>query len=349
MGVALASTFEPGGIAGSYRRALEAVGCSVQAFDFNRQPVRHRLLQRLRHRPLIGGLLYDRVLERLNYELSDLLHRERPDLLLTNNGTALLPGTLAAAQQYGCMTANLWGEPLLHLNRWNIVPSMPFYDVVFTFDRAQVPALEQAGARRVEYLPLAWDHELHPPADSFTGPDLAPFQTDLLFIGKWSPERERWLSPLAGQGLAIWGDRGWKRFSEPGSPVRSCWRGRPLVGREYARACAAAKICLNFVEPAAQDSANMRTFELAGMGRFVLAPRNQAHRELFVEGREIELFSTPEELREKVECYLPREAQREAIGRAARERVLVQHTYEHRARRILELVGRRAPARIEAA
>ena len=349
MRVVLAGSFEPGAIAESYRRALTACGCTVSTFDFNAEPVRDRRLQWLRRRPLIGGLLEDKVLEQLNYELSDRLHQERPDLLLTNNGTFLLPGTLAAARQYGCATANLWGEPLLHLNRWNIIPSLPFYDVVFAFDRAQISALERAGASRVEHLPLAWDPHLHPGDGTFTGAELARFQADLVFIGKWSPDRERRLTPLAHHDLAIWGDRGWKDLTAPGSPLRSRWRGRPVVGREYALACAAAKICLNLVEPAAQESANMRTFELAGMGRFVLAPRNQAHEELFVEGEEIELFSTPEELRAKVERYLTQPTEREAIGRAARRKVAAQHTYEHRARRIVEAIEGRARLRRRAA
>ena len=37
-------------------------------------------------------------------------------------------------------------------------------------------------------------------------------------------------------------------------------------------------------------------------------------------------------------------AQAEALGSAARERALDEHTYSHRAQRVLELVGAAAPA-----
>jgi spore maturation protein CgeB len=39
-------------------------------------------------------------------------------------------------------------------------------------------------------------------------------------------------------------------------------------------------------------------------------------------------------------------ARAEELGRRARERVLEEHTYRHRARRLLELVGLREEARV---
>ena len=334
--IVLAGTFEPGGIAGSYRRAFEAAGCGVTVFDFSREVVRNPWVRRLRGRPLVGGLVEGRALEHLNYQLSDLVHQRRPDLLITNNGTFLLPGTVAAARRFGCHTVNLWGEPVLHLNLWNVLASLPFYDTVLAFTHSLISDLTRAGAPRVEYLPLAYDPDLHPAAGALSeeGGEFSP--ADVLFIGKWSPERERLLRELCHLDLAVWGDAMWKRYTAPGSPVQGRWKGRPLVGKEYAQACASAKVCLNFVEPAAADSANMRTFELAGMGRFTVAPRNQAHQDLFSEGEEIVLFDGPAELRETVERYLGLDDRRELIGQAARVKTLAQHTYAHRVRRVLE-------------
>ncbi len=201
-----------------------------------------------------------------------------------------------------------------------------------------MPAFEQAGARRVEYHPLAWDPDLHPPAQTFSEGELAPYRADVAFAGKWSPERARWLEPLAGLDLAVWGDGTWGQYLGRRSPLRARWRGRSVAGREYAMACAAAKACLNFIEPAAEGSANMRTFELAGMGCFQLALRNAAHQELFEEGREIECFATPQELRAKIERRLGDDGARRAIGLAAHRKAVAEHTYRHRAERVLELV-----------
>ena len=337
--IVFAGTFEPGSIGGSYLRALEATGQTVHVFDFGQQVVRNRMVQRLRGWPVIGRLLEDRALEHLNYQLCDLIHQVRPDLLLTNNGTFLLPGTLVSAQQLGCATANLWGEPLLHFNQWNVMASIPFYDTIFVFARAMMPYFAHARATRIEYLPLAYDPELHPPVSSHLEEGGEPDAASLVFIGKWSPERERLLEPLCDLDLDLWGDKTWSNYASPDSPVRDHWRGREITGAEYARACAEAKICLNFVEPAAQESANMRTFELTGMGNFMLAPRNQEHQALFVEGEEIAMYGSPLELREQVERYLTRDAERARMGAKARAKVLAHHTYAHRVEYVLNVMS----------
>ena len=337
--IVFAGSFEPGSISESQRQALTRAGCDVVTFDFPRHRVRSTLLQRLRNRPLVSAFVEGRVLAHLNYQLADLLHGTRPELFVSSNGTFLLPGTVAAARHLGATTVNLWGEPVLHLNEPNVIAALPLFDAVFAFDRAVMPLLSDAGARRVEYLPLAYDPDLHRPPGPLLGEGRGPARADLVFVGKWSPERERLLEPLCGFDLAIWGDDTWKRYTARNSPVRRRWTGETAVGERYARVCAQAKICLNLIEPTASQSANMRSFELPGMGRFMLAPRNDSHSELFVEGAEIACFGSPAELRQQIERYLPLEDERERMGAAARTKVLAAHTYDHRMRHLLQAFG----------
>lgn len=337
MDVLLVSIFKAGALAGSYRIALESVGCNVHCFDFAREPVSNRTLDRLRKWPLLGYLLDERVVTALNYALSYRLTEIKPAVLLTINAHFALPGTLATAQSFGCLTATLWVDPLLQLNQPNIVAALPFYDCVFAFSESVCPVLKRVGVTWVEVLPLAWDPVLHPLIRCLSPADRERYRADILFVGKWSPERERVLETLAGYNLAIWGDTSWQ-MARRNSTVWKSWRGRPLRGLEYAKACAAAKICVNIVEPAAIQTANMRTFELTGMGRFMVAPRNADHLALFVEGEEIACYSTPEELRDCVESYLLRKDERERIGQAAHRKVAACHTYAHRAARLCEVL-----------
>jgi spore maturation protein CgeB len=57
----------------------------------------------------------------------------------------------------------------------------------------------------------------------------------------------------------------------------------------------------------------------------------------------VRVVSSPDEALATYRELLADPAAAEAMGRRARERVLDEHTYAHRARQILELVGLGAP------
>ena len=80
----------------------------------------------------------------------------------------------------------------------------------------------------------------------------------------------------------------------------------------------------------------MRTFEVPGCGGFLLTQCSEEQCEFFEEGKEIACFSSAEELREKIEYYLSHEEERKKMAKAAYGKVK-NHTYLHRAKRILEV------------
>jgi spore maturation protein CgeB len=63
----------------------------------------------------------------------------------------------------------------------------------------------------------------------------------------------------------------------------------------------------------------------------------------FEPGRELLVVSSAEEAADAYRELLDDPARTEELGRAARERALDEHTYVHRARRLLELIGLRRP------
>jgi hypothetical protein len=60
--------------------------------------------------------------------------------------------------------------------------------------------------------------------------------------------------------------------------------------------------------------------------------------ELFRDGVHVATYREPEELLDKIEYYLGKEAIRERIAAAGREEALARHTYRHRMGQILRLV-----------
>jgi spore maturation protein CgeB len=78
-----------------------------------------------------------------------------------------------------------------------------------------------------------------------------------------------------------------------------------------------------------------RLFEAAACGTAIVSDHWPGLEDFFTPGREILVASTPEEVSE-VLALAPKQLQK--IGAAARERVLAQHTAEHRCEELLTLL-----------
>jgi len=85
---------------------------------------------------------------------------------------------------------------------------------------------------------------------------------------------------------------------------------------------------------------NMRVFEGTACGALVLTDAiANGLDELFEIGQEIVVYQDDAELLEKIAYYLANEEEREAIARAGQRRTLKEHTYAHRAAKVVETVN----------
>ena len=80
----------------------------------------------------------------------------------------------------------------------------------------------------------------------------------------------------------------------------------------------------------------MRTFEIPACGGFMLTERSEEIIEFFEEDKEVACFSTPEELREKIDFYLEHPALRKEMAERAYQKVQ-QETYLKRVQQILKV------------
>jgi spore maturation protein CgeB len=90
-------------------------------------------------------------------------------------------------------------------------------------------------------------------------------------------------------------------------------------------------------------SSTCRPFELAASGAAIISNPQSGIERWFDVGSELRVVSSAEEAVVTYHELLGDPGAAEAMGRRARERVLDEHTYAHRARQILELVGLGAP------
>jgi spore maturation protein CgeB len=89
-------------------------------------------------------------------------------------------------------------------------------------------------------------------------------------------------------------------------------------------------------------SSTSRLFELASSGATIVSNPYEGIDRWFEPGRELVVVHSAEEAEATYRELLADPAAAEELGRNARERVLDEHTYAQRARRLLDLIGVRA-------
>ena len=83
----------------------------------------------------------------------------------------------------------------------------------------------------------------------------------------------------------------------------------------------------------------VRTFEACGAGAFQMVDRRPGLSQLFEPGRELVTFGDVTDLREKLDYYLERPAERHTIAKAGEKRARQEHTYAHRLNLLLDTIG----------
>ncbi|MCB0322147.1 MAG: glycosyltransferase [Bdellovibrionales bacterium] len=264
---------------------------------------------------------------------------ERPvDILICLAQAPLSPRVLTELRNRGVITVMWFVEDCRRFLTWQQIA--PFYDYMFLIQKNDFPRLvEQAGAGRALYLPVACDPVRHAPV-SLSEAERQEFGSAVSFVGAGYNNRRHVFATLADRDFKIWGTE-WPNclpFS------RIVQRGGARVSVEdYTKVFNASTININLhssmerdgVEPNG-DFVNPRTFELAAVGAFQLVDNRTLLPELFVPGKEVATFSDEQELHDKIDYYLAHPEERASLTEAARARVLAEHTYEQRVKTMLE-------------
>ena len=112
----------------------------------------------------------------------------------------------------------------------------------------------------------------------------------------------------------------------------------------FARAISAARVNLNVTRRAhatVDGSSTCRPFELASAGAAIVSNPHAGLERWFEPGSELLVVEDADAALEAYRTLLDDPAEAEAMGARARERVLDEHTYAHRARQVLRLARSR--------
>ncbi|WP_234414223.1 CgeB family protein [Paenibacillus sp. CAA11] len=294
-------------------------------------------------------------------EPADMLAQAKawqPDLVLVMNSLHVFPADHLEQIDYlrsvGIRTA-VWfvDDPYFSDDTAGIAPH---YDVVFTHELSCIPLYRASGASQVHYLPLAADAEIFRPLES-----KREYRTDVCFIGNAFRNRAALFDALApslvGKKVVIAGGH-WDRLSRLdllGPYIRSGWVETDETVRYYN----GAKIVINLHRPAGagQDnrngrdlsarSINPRTYEISACGTLQITDVREDLSAYYRPGYDLETFSSPEELSQKIEFYLANEPLRLQLAWRGLWTTRTKHSYHERISRLLQIAfGKGDPASI---
>jgi glycosyltransferase involved in cell wall biosynthesis len=209
------------------------------------------------------------------------------------------------------------------------------YDAFFTNSKGVIPELEEMGAKRVYPLYYAADPELFRPID-------VEKDIDISFFGYGSEYREEWMSKLITEPSKKLKD---VNFVVGGKGFKIDLGNANLIGdisySAFREFCCRSKICLNITRwshTKVYASSTARPFELAAYGACIVSQPYNGIEEWFEVGKELIVVESEEEAIETYKWLLTDDVEREKIGKRARERILKEHTFRHRAQKIINVL-----------
>lgn len=338
---------QAGGTSSLFRRwALERLGHAVVTIDPHDYVLKNPLLHKVAFRLAAGPHA-----ERLNRDILRLAEAERPDIFWAEKILLLQPKTLKKLQALGITTVsymidNAFGprkDPGWRLYKQDI----PFFDLHVTQRDVSIPHYTERGAKNVMKVQTAYEQTIHfPPPAPLSD---AERNREVSFIGTPYDDRADTLAKLSDAGLPViisGNPRQWGRALSPEAYAKM-FRIGELYEKEYREAIWHSKINLSFLTRSNQDEYTHKSFEIAACGGFLLAERSEGHSLKFIEDEEAVFFTGFDELKAKIERYLPDEAARNRIATAGQARA-VRGGYhnDHQVELILERVGQIRAGRV---
>jgi spore maturation protein CgeB len=288
------------------------------------------------------------VTPRWRRHLERLVERERPDAVVVFTVPMAhftgIPTTLR--ERFGVPVVYYDGDAPMSLPEFGGTDTSGFnyyvgadpseYDVVVSNSEGALERLRELGARRAEAVFWAVDPE-------FFQPQPVEKETDVFFYGHSDKFRREWMRELIGEPSRRAPEID---FALGGYDYRGDIGNARVLGRipfnTFARAISAARINLNVTRRShatVYASSTCRIFELSAVGAAVVSNPVEGIERWYEPGRELLVAASADEALGAYRELMSDPAAAEELGRRARERTLDEHTYAHRARQLLELVG----------
>ena len=303
------------------RKALQRLGQETEGIDADSYAQTSSLLGKVLFRLSVGPHI-----ARYNRDLIERATKLNPDVFWADKDLLVTPQTLRQLKRRGIITVSYMSyNPFGPRNDpgWRLhLETIPFFDLHVVPRQTSVADYKQRGAERVIATRFAYEPTVHFPPPL----QIMDFQRlrEVSFIGSPYDHRADIFSTLSRLGfpLSISGNaRAWKR-DLPAHAFSKHFVDGELFGVQYREAIWHSKINLSFVTHSNVDEIAHKSLEIAASGGFLLAERSEGHMKIFEENSEAVFFSSIEELRDKINTYLPNKEAREEIASSGYKRAI---------------------------
>ena len=316
-------------------RRLDWIVHDIDMRHFIGQPSASRiekLLSRIQ-RPLSVKAFQDRI-------MTDC-RTLRPDLFLTTKGVGITAAMLAEMKMLGIETANFY--PDVYFNHRDFdMDTIPAYDRFITCKSFQIAWLEERRpAGTTHFLPNGYSQLATRPV--YRAMAEADYTADVGYAGNRSEYKEKVLGELIARdprlSLKVTGGN-WGTLAAATGRT-DIYDGMLRIGAAYAAFIQQSRINLSFHYGQAgngwEDLISRRSFEIPACGGFMLHIDNDEIREFYDVGTEIDTFSSPEEMHDKIRFYLDNPDIREAMKARAHDRAVPAYSCAARAAELAKL------------
>lgn len=312
-----------------YIRYLLQEGATVELFAAQNlfYAYNAKLINKLRLRLGIAGIHRE-----INRQLREKIEAFRPDVIWAFKGMEVMPETLAWAREKGIKTANYNPDnPFIFSGRGSgnkfIEPSIPLYDLHFTYNEEVKKRLEDQYRLRTAMLPFGFEVK----QEVFDAAAAQPEVLRACFLGNPDRGRTEMIEKLveAGIGVDLYGND-WDKFLGQRDELKIF----PAVyGDQFWQVLRRYRVQLNFMRIHNLDSHNMRSFEIPGIGGIMLAPATTEHKRFFTANEEAFFFAPDGSdlaARAKEVLSLTETAAQKVRERARQRSVASGYSYESR-------------------
>ena len=286
------------------------------------------------------------VTPRWRKHLEDLVERERPDaVLIFTVPMAHLRGIPTALRdRFGIPVVFYDGDAPMSLPEfggmdtgfnWYHDADPSEYDLLLSNSEGALDRLRALGARRAEAVFWGADPE-------FFAPHQVDKELDVFFYGYGDKFRRDWVEAMVGEPSRRLPE---VDFALGGRDFQGDTGAARLIGdvpfNTFSRVISSARVNLCITRrshASVYASSSCRPFELASSGAAIVSNPYEGIDRWFEPGSELLVVNDAAEAVAAYRSLLDDPGQAEAMGRRARERVLDEHTYRHRARQILDLL-----------
>jgi spore maturation protein CgeB len=319
-----------------YNNHLQNLGAEVSCFPA------HDLFYEFYYKSIFNKIIFrlgiSNIYKKINHQLLIKTKSEKFDVVWVFKGMELFPETIRKIRERGIKMVNFNPDhPFLHTFRGsgnNLVRnSIPFYDLHLCYSIPVKEKIEREFNIKCHWLPFGYEQ------DKTQFPGKEEEKVRACFIGNPDPYRSMELTKLVRSGipLDLYGNN-WENWikRKPGYDIQYF---PPVYKNDFNRVARPYRLQLNIFRPHNDNSHNMRTFEMPGLGCIMLAPESEEHLHFFKENEEAFYFKDSHDMVQKSKKILgfsyPEALQ---IRKAALHRSLSSgYSYQDRAKQVLQM------------